>query len=386
MSRTLPIYGAHFFLTSALGVVFVFLEDVQEDLGLADWGIGVIAGTGFAAALVASLVLAPLADRGHASRLGVIALLAGIVGPVMFAYGSNVATLATGRGLSGIGLGLFGLAARKALIGEDAEGGGAKLGILLSIAVAGFILGPFIGAMLEPIGFEAPFVFVSAVIALTGVPATRTIRSTPMAEMAVDYSDLGLLVRRPRIQAAMIVAVIVYGYIGVFDATLDRLVTDLGGDTTAVAIVIVFTGGPMLILPKLTGAAAEARGASTVMMPALLLLVPVMLGYWWAGGVWMVAVAGFVHGTGESFASVSSQVLALEVTGAERAAVGSGLIDAAGLAAASVGAFLGPLLYGSAGQTAFLWTFGFGVALALLALQRQSRAIYDHDLSEAAPR
>ena len=375
----LPIYCAHFFLTTALGVVFVFLEDVQEELGLADWGIGVIAGTGFLAALFANLALAPLADRGRTAQLAVLGVVTGVIGPIMFAFGGDTTVLAIGCGLTGIGLGLFGLAARKALIGEDAEGGGIKLGILLSVAVAGFILGPFIGAALEPISFEAPFIFVATAIGVAGVPATVAIAAAPIASTPVDYSDLGKLIRRPRVQSAMLAAVLVYSYIGVFDATLDRLITDLGGDTASVAVAIVFTGGPMLVLPRIVGGLAERRGASTLMVPALLLLVPVMLGYWWAGAVWFVAFTGFLHGSGESFVIVSAQVLSLEVTGAERAAIGTGLLDSAGLLAAAIGAFVGPILYGSVGQTAFLWTFLFGVFLGALILQRASKAVYDDE-------
>ena len=237
--RSLLIYTTNFLLTAALGVVFVFLEDVQTKFGLSDLEIGLIAGTGFGASFIAQLVLAPLADRGHSAPLAVIAIVSGIVGSIGFAYASSAGTLALSRGFSGIGLGLFSLVARKALIGLDATGGGAKLGILLSTAVAGFITGPLIGALLEPLGFEAPFIFVSAGLMLAGVPATRTILRAEIAIAPVDYSDLGRLLRRPRVQAAMVVQVIVFGFIGVFDAVIDRFLTDIGASTSMVALLPV---------------------------------------------------------------------------------------------------------------------------------------------------
>jgi|GEM_PF-5538290 len=65
--RSMLIYSTQFFLTCALGVVFVFLEDVQSKFGLADWEVGLIAGTGFGASFLAQIILSPLADRGMVS-------------------------------------------------------------------------------------------------------------------------------------------------------------------------------------------------------------------------------------------------------------------------------------------------------------------------------
>ncbi|MGI9595103.1 MAG: MFS transporter, partial [Acidimicrobiales bacterium] len=359
--RAWLIYVTNFLLTSALGVVFVFLEDVQVDNGLADWEIGIVAGAGFGAALVAQLVFSPLADRGNTGPLAVVAMAAGILGPIGFAFGTNMAVLAVSRGLTGIGLGLFSLLARKALLGLDATGGGAKLGVLLSTAVAGFILGPVIGAVFEPLGFPAPFLAVSIALLFVGVPATLTILQAEIAASPVDYSDLGRLLRRPKVQAAMLVQVIVFGVIGVFDAIVDRFLTDLGASTGTIAITILFVGAPMLVLPRIAGNLAERRGGSSVMLPALLVLLPAVVGYGLAGSVVIVTVFGFMHGTGESFASISSQVLVLEVTGAERAAVGSALLDAAGLTAATVTAALAPTVYGAQGaRTVFLGTAAIG--------------------------
>lgn len=368
--RAWLIYLTNFLLTSSLGLVFVFLEDVQTDHGLADWEIGAIASTGFAAALVAQLLLAPMADRGRSNVLAVLAMATGIVGPIGFAYGSSVLVLSASRGLSGIGLGLFGLLARKALLGLDATGGGAKLGVLLSTAVGGFIAGPVIGAALEPISFETPFVAVAIALAVLGIPATRIILRTAIATAPVDYSDLGRLLARPKVQAAMIIQVIVYGFIGIFDSVIDRFLTDLGASTGQVAMIILTVGAPMLVLPRIAGTMAERLGASRVMLPALFGLIPAMTGYGFVSVLALATLCGFLHGLSESFASISSQVLVLEVTGASRAAVGASLLDAAGLSAAAVAAAIAPLVYGASGQWVFRGAAGMGVLLGLLALQR----------------
>lgn len=372
--RSLLIYTTQFFLTCALGVVFVFLEDVQTKFGLADWEIGLIAGTGFGASFLAQIILSPLADRGLIVPLALVAIGSGVIGPIGFAFGTSVWVLAISRGLTGIGLGLFSLLARKALIGFDSTGGGAKLGILLSVAVAGFIAGPLIGAALEPVGFEAPFILVSVVLLVIGVPATIAILRSDIAAAPVNYSDLARLLARPKVQAAMMVQVIVFGFIGVFDATIDRFLTDLGASTNMVAVVIIFVGAPLLIFPRFAGNLAEAKGGATIMLPALIILVPAMLGYAFAGGIVAAIIFGVMHGSGESFSSISSQVLVLEVTGAERAAVGSALLDAAGLSTAAVAAFIAPLGYGAVGQTMFVYTAVIGAVLGAIATLRVRNA------------
>jgi len=270
---------------------------------------------------------------------------------------------------------LFAILARKVLIGLDAAGGGAKLGMLLSSAVAGFIVGPIIGAVFEPLGFEAPFVIVSLIILITGVPATAVILQAEIAVSPVDYSVLGELLRRPRVQAALIVQIIIMGYIGLFDAIVDRHLTDLGAETGGVAMAILAIGFPMLILPRIAGNRAEALGGARVMLPSLLFLVPVMLGYSIATSVGMFTAFGFVHGASESFAAISAQVLVLEVTRAERAAVGTSLIDAAGLSAAALMAGLAPPVYGSIGPDLFMIAAAVAFVLALLAWQRARSAI-----------
>ena len=374
--RAWLIYLTNFLLTSSLGVVFVFLEDVQTDNGLADWEIGAIVSVGFAAALVAQLLMAPLADRGNSQSLAVLALATGIIGPIGFAYSSTMPLLAVSRGLAGIGLGLFGLLARKALLGLDSAGGGAKLGLLLSTAVAGFILGPVIGAVFEPLGFAAPFLAVSAAVAVVGIPATVIILRTEIAATPVDYSDLGRLLARPKVQAAMLVQIVVFGFIGVFDVIIDRFLTDLGASTGQVALTILIVGGPLLILPRIVGNLAETHGGGTIMLVGMAMLIPTVIGYGLSTSLIAVAIVGFVHGSSESFASVSAQVLVLEVTGPERAAVGSALLDASGLISASVAAAIAPTVYGSAGsRTLFISVAIIGATLGTVAIARARQGI-----------
>ena len=59
------IYVAIFTLTASIGVVFGLIASLQDDLGFAAGILGLLAAAAFFSAVVAQLLLAPLADRVH---------------------------------------------------------------------------------------------------------------------------------------------------------------------------------------------------------------------------------------------------------------------------------------------------------------------------------
>src|SRR5262245_36128304 len=69
------------------GVMFTMLDDFRDEYGIGAAALGAIVATGFFASFVAQVVLAPLADRGHARQLVYIGMLCNIVGLVGMAFG-----------------------------------------------------------------------------------------------------------------------------------------------------------------------------------------------------------------------------------------------------------------------------------------------------------
>lgn len=357
------LYGLNFLQATGIGLVFVFLADVQDRYGLANWELGVIAAMGFVAALITQLGLSPLIDRGHIQTLAWVAVAAGTLGTLGFAFGTNLITLGLSRGLSGIGLGLFNVVARKALIGLDIEGGGAKVGTLLSTGVSGFLAGPAIGAALGAIAFEAPFIVLATAFVIVGAPAAKIAGGAKIATAKVDYADLGRIIRKPRMQVAMLTQFIVFGAIGIFDATVDRFLTDLGASTVAVAIALLVTGLPLMIIPPRAGALAERIGGIKVLIPALIVAVPAVAAFGLAPSAGAFAIVGLVHSTTESFSTMGGQVLVLEATGAEKAAIGSAVVEVVGLSIAAVTSVMAPIIYGEFGPERL---FGGWAAIAFV--------------------
>ena len=215
--------------------------------------------------------------------------------------------------------------------------------------------GPFIGAALSSVSFEAPFLLTGTMLAVLGPVAAVLITRSPIAAAPVDYSDLRALLLRPRVQAAICVHISVWGLVGVFDSTVDRYMTDVGLSATEFAIGLMVIGIPLIALPPHAGALAERIGGGRVAVPALALFVPSVLLYGWVGGVWTFIIIGLAEAATESYGAMGSQVLILEATGVERAATGSGLLEAVGLTMAAVTALAGPPLYGEVGPR---WLFG----------------------------
>ncbi|MCY4518707.1 MAG: MFS transporter [Acidimicrobiaceae bacterium] len=358
------IYATQFFVTASLGVVFAYLADLQDRYGLSHLELGIVAAAGFVAGLASQLLLSPLVDRGHHRVVAWISVLSAVAGSFGFVFATATWSLTASRALAGVSFGLFGLVARKALIGRDITGSGTKVGGLLSCAVAGFISGPAIGAALSGVSFEAPFLLTGVLMAVLGPFAAVLIARSPIAAVPVDYSDLGDLLRRPRVQAAICVHVGVWGLIGVFDATVDRYLTDVGLSSNQLAIGLLIIGVPLMLLPPYTGALAERLGGGRVAVPALVLFAPSVVLYGWIGGLLSFIVIGVMEAVGESYSVMGAQVLVLEATGVERAAIGGGVLEAIGLAVAGAAALAGPPLYGQIGSR---WLFG-GWGLVCFAL------------------
>ncbi|WP_419945848.1 MFS transporter [Candidatus Poriferisodalis sp.] len=357
------IYTTQFLVTASMGVIFAYLADLQDRYGLGFWELGLVASAGFVAGLAAQLLLSPLVDRGRHRLVAWVSVTAAVLGAYGFVFAEATWSLVLSRALAGLAFGLFGLVARKALIGRDISGSGAKVGGLLSCAVAGFISGPAIGAALSGVSFEAPFLFTGTLMALLGPIAAVLISKSPIAVAAVDYSHLASLLRRPRVQAAICVHVGVFGLIGIFDATVDRYLTDIGLSSNELAVGLLIIGIPLMALPPYTGALAERLGGGRVAVPALALFVPAVLFYGWIGGLWTFILVGLAEAVTESYGEMGAQVLVLEATGAEQAAMGTGVLEAVGLTVAAGAAFGGPPLYGYLGPR---WLFGGWAAVCLV--------------------
>ena len=56
-------------LAMGYGALFSMLDDIRDEYGIAESALGAVIGIGFFAGFLAQVLIAPLADRGHARHL-----------------------------------------------------------------------------------------------------------------------------------------------------------------------------------------------------------------------------------------------------------------------------------------------------------------------------
>ena len=362
-------------MVASAGVAFVFLSELEDDFGVPGWGIGVVVAMGFLAPLVASLSLAPLADRGRTGLLAGLALGSTVLGNLVFGFGTTLWMFVLGRALVGIGIGLFLVVARKALIGTVTSGGGKKLGTYMSVVVAGFIMGPPLGAALGRFGFKAPFVALAAVVALLAVPTLQWISQADIATSLARFSDMKPLLKRPGVQAAVASQLLIFGNIGVFDSVVDKYLTDLGADNDTVALALLALGLPLILLPSWAGSIADRGRPGRILVLALFFSVPAIASFGIWGTIPAFVMAGVVQGCVEAFAFPASQVLVLKETGAAELAIGQALLDSVGGAAAAATAVFAPLVYSEFGAGRLFGGYALiALGFALLVRSRVTAA------------
>ena len=267
----------------------------------------------------------------------------------------------------GVGIGLFALAARKAIVGAEVGGSGQRMGRLLSFIVAGFLLGPPLGAVLAPIGLWAPFVVPAVLVLLLSPVAVQALRTAEIAVSTPRYRDMLGLMRDPVLQGACLLQIVVFGWIGVFDATIDRHLTEQGVGNLGTAAILLVIGAPLVVLPSWAGGWAERVGARRAVAVGLAIAV---VGYSGYGAVisWSaVLVAGVANTVGESFMFPGLQLAAVQRTGAERSAIGQTLLESVGTTAAAIAAFGAPIVFTDVGPRVLYGGYAAG-ALVLGAI------------------
>ncbi len=370
------LLAATFAIGISNSVVFAVLSDLQDRYGFADAGLGLIAGTGFLVGFATQLLIAPIADRGHARALIVAGLAAAVGGSLLFAGGSSLATFVAARSVVGLSAGLFIPAARAiaASAPDVGSGAAARLGRLGSIELAGLILGPVIGgALVDPLGVRWPFLVcgTAAALALAALGA----RPLPSPPTAVGRTRLSIaLLRVPAMQVAVLVALALYLPVGVYDALWDRYLTDRGAPNAWIGLSFVIYGLPFVVLAARGGRLADRVGPARAAIAGAMLVGPFTAVYGLlsepAAIIGASAAEGVVH-------AVASPAAFAAVAGAApfgAATAAQGLAGAAQLAGAAAAAFVMPTVYGAWGGAAvFCLTGGAVVACALTAALIRTR-------------
>lgn len=338
-------------LASGYGVMFTVLDDFRDEYGIrAEW-LGVIVGVGFLSSFVAQIVLAPIADRGHARRLVVIGLSLNVVGLIGMAVGETVFVLLLARFVMGLGVGGATPAVRRIVINADPSNLGHNVGLLLSADVAGFAAGPAVSALLVPsLGIPAPFLVIAVLTAATLPIVLRvSVVEGVAAEAHQARFAFDLLRIRPMV-AGMLMGSALFLMIGTFDALWAIVLDDMGASDLVANVGITVFVLPLIFLGSYGGRLAQRVGPFRLGPFGLILGALYMFLYGLMPTGALMLTVGVVHAISDGFTVSSNAVAVGMVAPPDRQASAQGMLGAAQTLTGGLTAVLAGVLYGAGGR------------------------------------
>ena len=337
-------------LAAGYGVLFTIVDDYRDDYGISETAIGIVIGIGFVAGFLSQVLIAPLADRGHARRIVLFGVAVNVVGLLLMAFSTTLTPILIGRFISGIGIGAAVPAARRIVILADPNHLGQNLGRLLAADVFGFALGPAISALLVgPFGIPAPFIVVAVatVVLLPFVARVQVAESTvrPKRRLAID-----LLAIRP-FAGAVVFGAALFVMIGSFDALWAVVHRDLGTNEWIANLGITLFALPLIVLGPPGGRLSQVHGPFRIAVVGLSLGALFMSLYGvLPTGTWIFAIA-MVHAIADGITVSSSGVAVGMVIPEDRQAGAQGVLGAAQALSAGIMAVVTATLYDNFGRT-----------------------------------
>jgi len=354
--------------TIGLGVIIALLADLQEEYDLPTAGLGLVAGAAFVTAFIGYVWLSRYADRGHAKTMLIVGTLVGALALIMAAYARGLWTLVFARGMLGFAEGAFVPAARRVVLDWSPGRPGEVLGRILAASVAGFALGPVIGALLaERFGLRVPFL-VPAALLLMAVPVVTRLRAPEPLPIVEERSFISLLGNR-LVLAGVIFAAIEFATLGSFDAIWARLLTDQGASTLFVGGSFTLMAVPLVFLATRFGRLVDEKSSLSIATFGILAMAPGVLALGWLNAPIALGAAGVVMATGSSAISPAAAALVAEGSPPDMIARGQGLLEAVGFLAAAAAALPTGWAYETIGRAT--WFTGLSmVTIALFAVGR----------------
>lgn len=349
--------------------VFVLLAELQQRYDLPTAGLGWIAGVAFAAALATQLSLSRYADRGHAGLLLRLGMGAVAIGLLWFGFSTELWQFVAARGVLGVGVGMILPPARRVIIAEAGDNQGQQLGTFYAAYLSGFVIGPPLAGLLTVAAdVRFPFLVFGAVAAILA----WVLRSMDVPEASAEAAAasaanprvLRRLLRRRQVLAALLVMVSFRYSIGVFEPLWAVHLDGMGVSTLGITFSLMGFALPMLVVARPAGALSDRFGPRVTSLISAAVTVPLMAGYGYVTSFAVIMIMAVPHGLMEAVQSPGTQAALAEASPSEDSASAQGLGEAAGSAAAGIGAFTAAPLFAALGP-APAWLIA-GVVMTVL--------------------
>jgi MFS family permease len=396
-----PLFVATFLLAASGGTIFPLLAELQEAHDLPTWGLGVISSLFFAGAVGAQLLLAPLADRGHARAMLLGGLVASVAGLVLFAVGSLLWQFAFARLLAGLAAGVFLPAARSSLVRTDPTRAGHLLGRFASAETGGFVFGPVVGTLVfTALGLRAPFLVLALLLVpvvvlvaraplagpapiaapSTAVPAGRPAAVTVGGRRSTVLEPFRLL-RIRGVVVAVLLELAVFLPVGIYDSLWARYLDDRGASTLLIGIGLTLYGLPFVLTAPTGGRLADRLGPVRAATFGMLVVVPTTAAYGLLAAPIVITAAALLEAVGNATAVPAAQTAMARSCPPAQLAAGQGLSGAVAMVGAGAAAAVAAPVYEAFGSA---WLFG-GAAVLMAALVVAARLLDGRGATRGVP-
>ena len=371
-----PVLMAAAAISCGVGMIFPLLAEFQDTYGFSTAGLGLISGSTFISALISGLFLAKLADRGRARALLVGGLIGTAVSLVSFSLSTELWQFVAARSVEGLSAGVFIPAARKVVSAGDPATAGKRLGLLTSAELAGFMLGPALGASLSAVSLQFPFVVLGvAAVVLAVVLAQVRLPHLATSSAANRWFESFALLRRPRVKGAALLSLTLFLPVGLYDAMWARYLTDRGASTLLIGIGLSLYAVPVILFAPIGGRLADRYGAVRVSVLSLTMVIPMTVGYGLLTVPILITLLALAEGIPQAVANPAVQTAMLDACTPDEAASGQGLAYAVNQIGAGGAALLAPVIYEATNAATLFVAVGIVMTVVLLVGAALSRRV-----------
>jgi len=359
-----PYFFIMFGMSAGLASIIVLLAELRDQLGFSETGIGLAVGSGFGAAFVACLVMAPHADRGRAPAMLRAGLALAVAGMVLLAVGQELWHYVAGRIVFGFALGTAGPAARRTVIVADPANLGRNIGRLGAWDIGGFVAGPVIAAGLTAVG-GFRFTFWAMALALS-LLLPVAFRAQPDVA-AQDQERLGLrgLLRIRRLIGAFFMVAAYFVFIGAFEAVWILEMDTRGASRAVLGVALTVGALPIALLSPLGGILAQRYGARRWAVGSLGIITLMVIFWGIVPGVVGLIALTVATSVVEGFGFPSTPMLVAAAVPEDRQATAQGLMGAVEVATGAVAAIAIAIVYDAHGDAVAWRTTAVTMAILL---------------------
>ena len=392
----LPLMVATSIVMLGFGAMIPVLSLYVQSQGIDATTIGIIVSGWAIGRLISEPPAGWLADRYSRKPQMVVALmLVGLTSILMLFFTSSVELFAL-RFIAGVASGMFGPAARGALVDATDPGTrGQAFGYFSAFMNGGFVLGPAIGAFGTSIfgGYAFPFVFMGLLGFASAAFLWRYLKvPTHVADLVhrTDETESSLAKTgmhstaaervyaepepKPPTQAPLrdifnrtLLAAVIIGFglqltMGIYDVVWPLFMIDLGADVAFIGLTFMLLGLPSMILAPIFGGLVDKWGSIPFVMAGSIVMVGAGVAYAMATEPIMPAVAATIE---SAFAAMLGTALfAMVAAGSPqgRTSLAQGIYGSVGTTAIIVSTMASGALY-ELGRSLPFWFFAGTVAL-----------------------